>query len=128
METAKQPVGEVDRAVAAHRRALTRLIGLLKHKEMKVRDEAGTALLGLDPPPVQALLDAILESKDRPFQVRCIGLLESMAPAAWVQVGMALGAILVGVPDSEVHRSVIQAGGGLRRLRVDGEARPRPEF
>lgn len=128
MGKTKQCESEVGRAVASYKRALDRLVRLLKHKDETVRGEAGAALCDLNPPPVQAVLDAILESKDTGSQVRCIALLESMAPAAWTQVAVALAAIFISPADAEVRQALAGAAMSLRRMRVEAQSQPPAEF
>jgi hypothetical protein len=109
MNATSRPVTEVGRAIQAHRRAITRLIRCLKHRDEAVRSEASSALKGLDPPPTLALGDALLRSEDRAFRLRIIKVLVALAAADQVRVLCVLCEAFKQRRDPEIKRAAAVA-------------------
>ena len=109
MDATRRPVTEVERAVQAHKRAIARLIHLLKHEDESVRSEAAAALKGLDPPPTLALGEALLGSRDKDFQLRIIKILVGLAGVDQVRVLCVLCEAFKQRRDPEVKRAVATA-------------------
>ena len=86
MDATRRAVTEVERAIRAHKRAIARLIRLLKHEDEAVRSGAAAALKGLDPPPTWALGEALLGSRETDFRLRIIEVLVAMAEVDQVRV------------------------------------------
>ena len=86
MDATRRALTEVERAVRAHKRAIARLIRLLKREDEAVRSEASAALKGLDPPPTWALGEALLGSRETDFRLRIIEVLVAMAEVDQVRV------------------------------------------
>src|SRR4051812_29576195 len=108
-QTKKKPTSEVRRALAAHRRALTRLIDLLKSPDPAVRMEAATAPGEWDPPRVWPMFEAIGDCRDRAFRVLAVQVLEQMAEWAPAEVGFGLTSLLRAELDPEVRAAVHRA-------------------
>ena len=109
MDATRRPVTEVGRAVQAHKRAIARLIRCLKHPDEAVRSEAAAALKGLDPPPTWPLGEALLGSRDRPFRLRIIKVLVSLAEVDQVRVVCVLCEAFKERRDPEVKRAAATA-------------------
>jgi HEAT repeat protein len=109
MDATRRPVTEVERAIQAHKRALARLINLLKHQDEAVRSAAAAALKGLDAPPTLALGEALLGSQDRAFRLRIIKVLVSLAAVDQVRVLCVLSQAFKERRDMEVKRAVATA-------------------
>ncbi len=62
---AKETANPVDRAIADIRRATNRLIKLLASKDESVGLRAAAALAMVDPPPIWALTDVLIQSGDK---------------------------------------------------------------
>jgi HEAT repeat protein len=109
MDTTSRPVTEVERAVQAHKRAIARLIRLLKHEDEAVRSEAADALRGLDPPPTWALGEALLNGRDTDFRLRIIKVLVSLADVDQVRVLLIMSEAFKERRDLEVKRAAALA-------------------
>jgi hypothetical protein len=109
MDATRRPVTAVERAIQAHKRALTHLINLLKHPDEAVRSESAAALKALDPPPTLALGEALLGSQDRAFRLRIIKVLVGLAAIDQVRVLCVLCEAFKQRRDPEVKRAVATA-------------------
>jgi HEAT repeat protein len=109
MDATRRPVTEVERAVQAHKRAIARLIRLLKHEDESVRSGAAAALKGLDAPPTFALGEALLGSRDTDLRLRIIRLLVALAEVDQVRVLYILCEAFKERRDLAVKRAVAMA-------------------
>jgi hypothetical protein len=109
MDATRRALTEVERAVRAHKRAIARLIRLLKHEDEAVRSEAAAALKGLDPPPTWALGEALLGSRETDFRLRIIEVLVAMAEVDQVRVLYILCEAFKERRDLEVKRAAALA-------------------
>jgi HEAT repeat protein len=109
MNATSRSGNEVDRALAAMKRALAQLINLLKHPDEAVRSRAAAALQQLDPPPTWALGEALLGSRDTDFRLRIIRLLVALAEVDQVRVMYILCEAFKQRRDLEVKRAAAQA-------------------
>jgi hypothetical protein len=109
MDATSRAATEVGRAVRAHRRALARLIALLKHADEAVHSEASAALEGLDPPPTWPLGEALLSGRDTAFRLRIIRLLVALAEVDQVRVVCILCEAFRQRRDPEVKRAAAAA-------------------
>jgi HEAT repeat protein len=109
MDATRRAVMEVERAIRAHKRAIARLIRLLKHEDEAVRSGAAAALKGLDPPPTLALGEALLGSRDTDFQLRIVKVLVGLAVVDQVRVLCVLCEAFRQRRDLEVKRAVATA-------------------
>lgn len=123
----RRPRNEARQALAAHRRALTKLIGLLQAPDEAVRQEAADALLEIDPPPVWQLFEAFGKCDDKGFRLLAIEVLEQMAMAMPAQVSFGVLRLLRCDLDPEVmeavHRAATSIGKAYAIATPSGPAR-----
>src|SRR4051794_29185166 len=98
---AKERTNPVDRAVMDIRRATTRLIKLLAHKDDLVVQRAAAALATVDPPPIAALTDALIRSKDKALRLKIITVLGRVAEVEQVRVLLGLGSAYLAIKDTD---------------------------
>jgi len=106
---AKGRANPVDRAVADIRRATNRLIKLLASKDEAVGLRAAAALAMVDPPPIWALTDVLIQSGDKGLRLKVVAALGRMAEAEQVRVLCALGTAFMAVKDPDVRMAMIDA-------------------
>jgi HEAT repeat protein len=109
MDATRRAVTEVERAIRAHKRAIARLIRLLKHEDEAVRSGAAAALKGLDPPPTWPLGEALLGSRGTDFRLRIIKVLVALAAVDQVRVLYILCEAFKERRDLEVKRAAALA-------------------
>jgi hypothetical protein len=109
MNATSRSGNEVDRALASMKRALAKLINLLKSPDEAVRSAAAAALKQLDPPPTLALGEALLDSRDTNFRLRIIKVLVALAAVDNVRVLCVLSQAFKERRDLEVKRAVAVA-------------------
>jgi hypothetical protein len=100
------PVG---RAVAEVKRAITRLIELLGHKDDLVSVKAHCALRDLDPPPIGALAEALLTARAPKLRAGAAGVLGAAADSDKMRVLMILGHAYKAEADMAVRMAVVDA-------------------
>jgi hypothetical protein len=105
----KQPANPVDRAFADIRRATNRLIKLLADKDESVGQRAATALAVIDPPPIWALTDVLIQSNDKALRLKVVAVLGRIAEAEQIRVLCALGSAYLAVKDPDVRLAMIDA-------------------
>ena len=106
---AKETANPVDRAVADIRRATNRLIKLLASKDEAVGLRAAAALAEVDPPPIWALTDVLIQSGDKGLRLKVVAALGRIAEAEQVRVLCALGTAYMAVKDPDVRMAMIDA-------------------
>lgn len=105
----KKPANSVDRAVADIRRATTRLIKLLADRDESVGQRAASALVLIDPPPIWALTDVLIQANDKALRLKVVAVLGRIAEAEQVRVLCALGSAYMAVKDTDVRLAMIDA-------------------
>jgi hypothetical protein len=103
----KKSANPVDRAVADIRRATTRLIKLLVDKDESVGQRAAAALAVIDPPPIWALTDVLIQSNDKALRLKVVAVLGRITEAEQVRVLCALGSAYMAVKDTDVRLAMI---------------------
>jgi hypothetical protein len=103
--TEADPVG---RALADIRRANTRLIKLLAHEDELVGRRAAAALATIDPPPIAALTDVLIQAKDKVLRLEIIAALGRIAEVEQVPVVMALGTAYLAIKDPDVRLAMVR--------------------
>src|SRR5918993_3374285 len=103
---AKETANPVDRAVADIRRATTRLIKLLASKDASVGQRAAAALTMVDPPPIWALTDVLIQSGDKGLRLKVIAALGRIAEVEQVRVLCALGTAFMAVKDTDLRMAM----------------------
>jgi HEAT repeat protein len=86
----KRPMDRADRAIAAVRRGVDELVGLLGDEDQAVVDEAALALDEVGPSCVGPLAAALPRGRSPRHRAAIIGALMTFAPQALVPVGRAL--------------------------------------
>ena len=105
---AKTGPEQVERVVAALKRATVRLINFLKSEDAAVRAAAADALRALDPPPIRDLTKALLKAKDTSFKVELIQVLGGLGEAYRTHVTLAFAELWQG-GDPVIRRAIFAA-------------------
>ena len=105
----KGQANPVDRAVADIRRANNRLIKLLGSEDETVGLRAAAALAVIDPPPIWALTDVLIQSGDKGLRLRVVAALGRIAELEQVRVLCALGTAYLSVTDPDVRLAMVDA-------------------
>jgi hypothetical protein len=120
----KETANPVDRAVADIRRATNRLIKLLAHKDELVVQRAAAALALMDPPPIWALTEVLIQSGDKGLRLKVVAVLGRIAEVEQVRVLCALGTAYMVVKDPDLRMAMIDAM--LKMKTVFEQASPAP--
>lgn len=96
MDAVKTGTEEVERAVAGIKRAVAKLINLLKSSDESVRAGASVALLSLDPPPVLDMITTLFKAKNTNFKVEIIKVLSGLGEEFRTPVVLAMSQVWQG--------------------------------
>ena len=123
---AKETANPVDRAVADIRRATNRLIKLLASEDEAVGQRAAAALAMIDPPPIWALTDVLIQSGDKGLRLKVVAALGRIAEAEQIRVLCALGTAYMAVKDPDVRMAMVDAMLGMKMAFEQAGQAPTP--